>query len=208
MPVSVITYIARPQRFSRAGFIADGEDILSVLQNDNDLVRKLGLTHPQMARPLFHVWNVVLAEVARGLFGRFSGMQSFVYNGHQVSLEAERTKGWQSSVFQDEVQGKFELRVRREMAPTDRAFLQRRYALLAADQLAQMEATLTHIRFSEMAPYYIMRYGFYEGHTAYRCDPVAVAYLFGLGELEQIETAFQGCLHRVLLGHDAHSAQN
>jgi hypothetical protein len=54
-----------------------------------------------------------------------------------------------------------------------------------------------------MAPYYIMRYGFYEGHTAYRCDPVAIAYLFGLRALEQIETAFPGRLHRVLLDHRA-----
>lgn len=201
MPVSVITYIARPRRFSRMGFIADDEDILSVLKGDNDLVRRMGLTHPQMARPLFHVWNIVLVEIALGEFGRFSGMQSFLYNGKQVMLRAENTKGWQRSIFQDEIQGRFDLCIRREMSSAERSFLHQRYSHLVADQLAHMEEKLTSIRFSEMAPYYIMRYGFYEGHTAYRSDPIAIAYLSGLRELEEIETAFQGCLYRALTDH-------
>jgi len=42
MPVDVITYIGRPWRFSGAGFMAEDEDIISVLKGDNNLVRKLG----------------------------------------------------------------------------------------------------------------------------------------------------------------------
>jgi len=60
---------------------------------------------------------------------------------------------------------------------------------------------LSHIHISEMLPYYIMRYGFYEGHTDYRTDPVAIAWIFGLKSLEQIETAFDGRLDRVLTEH-------
>ncbi len=63
MPIDVITYIGRSGRFSEAGFMAGNEDIISVLKGDDDLVRKLGLTHPKMARPLFHVWNTMLKEI-------------------------------------------------------------------------------------------------------------------------------------------------
>jgi len=49
IPVSLITYIGRPNRFSWAGFMAEDEDIISVLKGDNNLVKKIGLTHPQMA---------------------------------------------------------------------------------------------------------------------------------------------------------------
>jgi len=54
-----------------------------------------------------------------------------------------------------------------------------------------------------MAPYYIMRYGFYEGHTDYRADPIAIAWIFGLRNLEQIEAAFQGRLDVVMKHHFA-----
>lgn len=40
MPISIITYIGRPNGFSGAGFMADDEDIISVLKADNNLVKK------------------------------------------------------------------------------------------------------------------------------------------------------------------------
>jgi len=46
-----------------------------------------------------------------------------------------------------------------------------------------------------------MRYGFYEGHTDYRADPAAIARIFGLRSLEQIEAAFPGRLEEVLTQH-------
>ncbi len=52
-----------------------------------------------------------------------------------------------------------------------------------------------------MVPYYIMRYGFYEGHTSYRADPIAIACIFGLRSLQQIESAFEGRLSEVLTTH-------
>jgi hypothetical protein len=57
------------------------------------------------------------------------------------------------------------------------------------------------VNIGEMVPYYIMRYGFYEGHTDYRADPVAVAWIFGLKSLEQIEAVFPGRLEDVLTQH-------
>jgi len=60
---------------------------------------------------------------------------------------------------------------------------------------------LTFIHTGEMVPYYIMRYGFYEGHTDYRADPIAIAWLFGLKSLEELDEAFEGKLYEALTAH-------
>jgi hypothetical protein len=67
--------------------------------------------------------------------------------------------------------------------------------------MAALLKKLSSIQTGEMLPYYIMRYGFYEGHTDYRADPVAIAWIFGLKSLEQIEAAFPGRLEDVLTQH-------
>ena len=201
MPVDVITYIGRPRRFSGAGFMAEDEDIISVLKGDNNLVRKLGLTHPQMAKPLYHVWNIILQEIRCGKWGRFSGIQCFFYNHNKVTLRAESMKGWQTSIFQDEIQGRFDIDVQRVLTDAERLFLQQKYAHLSAEQMTELKEKLTSFHFSEMVPYYIMRYGFYEGHTDYRADPIAIACIFGLKSVEEIENAFPGNLYRILIDH-------
>jgi len=203
IPVDVITYIGRPGRFSGAGFMAEDEDIIAVLKGDSDLVRKLGLTHPLMARPLFHVWNMILQEIACGKFGRFSNVQAVFYNERKVVLKAESTKGWQRSIFQDEVQGRFDIDVRCELTPEEKLFLQEKHSHLTTLQMTELVETLTHFHFSEMAPYYIMRYGFCEGHTDYRADPIAIACMFGLKSIEEIDNAFGADLHRTLRNHFA-----
>lgn len=201
VPVHVITYIGRPGRFSGAGFMADDESIISVLKGDNDLVRKLGLTHPQMARPLYHVWNMILQEIECGKLRRFSGVQSFFYNGNKVKFRAESMKGWQISIFHDEIRGRFDIDVQRTLTAAEKSFLRGRYPHLSDTQIAELEKKLTGFHFSEMVPYYIMRYGFYEGHTDYRADPIAIACIFGLKSLEEIESAFEGNLYRTLINH-------
>ena len=67
--------------------------------------------------------------------------------------------------------------------------------------MSELKRKLSGIQFSEMAPYYIMRYGFYEGHTEYRSDPIAIAYIFGLKSIEEIENVFQGNLYNTLTNH-------
>jgi hypothetical protein len=52
-----------------------------------------------------------------------------------------------------------------------------------------------------MAAYYVTRYGFYEGHTGYRADPIAVSFIFGLQPLEKIERSFAGMLPDALTAH-------
>ena len=201
VPVDVITYIGQPGRFSGAGFMADDENITSVLKGDNNLVRKLGLTHAQTAKPLYHVWNIILQEIECGKIRRFSGVRSFFYNGNEITLRAEGMKGWQISIFQDEIQGRFDIDVQRTLTAAERAFLRGRYPHLSDTQMAELEKKLTRFHFSEMIPYYIMRYGFYEGHTDYRADPIAIACIFGLKSLEEIESAFQGNLYSTLINH-------
>ncbi|RQV96903.1 hypothetical protein EH221_04365 [bacterium] len=204
-PVSLITYIGRPDRFSGAGFMADDEDIISVLKGDNRLVSVLNLTHPQMAKPLFHVWNIILKEIELGNWVRFwDNIQEFFYNGRKVSLEAEGSKGWQISIFQDEIQGNFDFDIRTELSAEEKSFLREHYSSLSDQQFMELENKLSHIHFSEMAPYYIMRYGFYEGHTDYRSDPIAIALIFGSKTLEEIENCFQGALYRILTDHFTH----
>jgi hypothetical protein len=69
--VEEITRIGRPGVSSGIGFLAADEDLLSVLRGDNELAAKLGLKHSDLARPLFHVWNLLLREYALGKLGRF-----------------------------------------------------------------------------------------------------------------------------------------
>jgi hypothetical protein len=202
VPISLITYIGRPERFSWAGFMAEDEDVISVLKADNQLVAKMGLTHPQMARPLFHVWNIILREIELSNLSRFyDNIQTIYYNGKTIDFRAEATKGWQVSIFQDEIQGRFDMQVHCELSELEKSLLKEAYPHLSVQQMSILEKKLSTINFSEMAPYYIMRYGFYEGHTDYRSDPIAIAFIFGLKSLQEIESAFAGKLYDTLLTH-------
>jgi len=87
------------------------------------------------------------------------------------------------------------------MSITEKAFLKERYPNLSAHQMSDLQMKLSGINFSEMLPYYIMRYGFYEGHTDYRCDPIAIAWIFGFKSLEEIEGTFNGKLYEALTKH-------
>jgi hypothetical protein len=60
---------------------------------------------------------------------------------------------------------------------------------------------LSRFQTGEMQPQYIMRYGFYEGHTFWRTDPIAIAFIFGMRSLVEIETAFSGKLFEMLTEH-------
>jgi hypothetical protein len=57
--VEEINDLALPGGLSTDGFLAVGEDVFSVLKQDNQVVKKLGLSHAELARPLMHLWNLV-----------------------------------------------------------------------------------------------------------------------------------------------------
>jgi len=204
-PVTEITELGRPGGLSGAGFMAADEDIISVLKGDNWLVKKLGLTHSQMACPLYHVWNMVLVDYKLERLGRF-WEKSILYKGKNVSLKGEGSKGWQESLFRDEILGKFRLEMWRELDSEEKEFLSEKYPDLDEVQMKELWQKLSHIHTGEMAPYYIMRYGFYEGHTSYRADPIAISFVFGLKSLEEIEAAFPGRLDEALTKH--HTGEN
>ncbi len=193
-----ITELGRPERSSGAGFMAVDEDIISVLKGDNKLARTLGLTHLQMVVPLFHMWNLMFEGDRRNL-RKYT--EFIMYNHRKVEFTSEGSKGWQESIFDDEVLGKYQLTASRGLSSKEMSFLHRKYSHLSGEQMAEFVKKLSHINTGEMVPYYIMRYGFYEGHTEYRADPVAIAFIFGLRTLEQIEAAFEGGLYEALTKH-------
>jgi HEAT repeat protein len=197
-----IIELGRPGRSSGAGFMADDEDAISVIKGDNNLVEQLGLRHRQMAKPLFYIWNMIIRDVKMNRLGRFwEPFEYILYKGQKVFVKAEGSKGWQESLFDDEILGKFQIEIWREPNQREKTFLREKYPNLTEDQMEVFIKRLSHIHTSEMAPFYIMRYGFYEGHTAYRAEPIAIAWIFGLRNLEQIEAAFGGRLDEVLTQH-------
>jgi hypothetical protein len=201
--IAEITESGRPEGSSGWGFMGKEEDIISVLKGDNRLVKRLGLTHPQLARPLFHVWNIArwIGHKSRNVGRSVGGIDYFLYNKRKVRLLNAGGRGWQYSIFNDEIWGMYHLEFSIEFDKDEKAFLQDKYSNLSGEQIADFQEILSHIHTGEMVPFYIMRYGFYEGHTGYRADPVAVSLIFGLRSLEEIENAFAGNLYKALTGH-------
>lgn len=196
--IAEITEIGRPERYSSAGFMSHDEDIISVLRGDNRLVTQLGSIHPQMAKPLFHVFNIILTVKKDSERGNIGGV---LYNQRKIYLKFRGSKGWQDSVFNDEILGYWQIEMWRDLDKEEKAFLSREYSNLTDEDMAQLIKKLSHIHTGEMAPYYIMRYGFYEGHTSYRADPIAIAFIFGLRSLDEIESAFKGEFYETLTNH-------
>ena len=201
--VAEITELGRPESSSSAGFMAEDEDIISVIKGDNRLAKKLGLTHPKLAKPLFNIVNILKVDrdALKKLNKTLGDLNYIIYNGRIIYLNWDGGKGWQLSIFNDEVLGYYQINIRREPAAGEKEFLQKKYSFLSDEQMKDLIKRLSSIHSGEMVPYYVMRYGFYEGHTGYRTDPVAVAFVFGLKSLEEIEKSFPGELYDVLTKH-------
>lgn len=197
--VMEITRIARPMEYSRAGFMGGEEDIISVLKQDNHRVNRLGLTHIDTSKPLFHLWNLILAGAREKAFTRQAmGIESILYYGKWIRIDWEGGKGWQESIFNDEILGRYHLMIKRELDTREKKFLRDQYPGLSEKEMSELISALSSIHTGEMVPYYIRRYGFYEGHTSFRADPIAIAFIFNLKNLEEIESAFPGKLFRLL----------
>ncbi len=198
--VAEITDAGRPGAASGAGFMSRDEDILSVLKGDNRLVRAMGLTHPHVARALFHLWNTSLIniELSQQDIKPWGDIQTILYNRQRVHFTVASTRGWQNSIFDDEIYGGYHINIWREILPEEKEFLHNHYSRLSPVQIETLIKQLSHIHIGEMVPYYIMRYGFYEGHTDYRADPIALAFIFGLKTLKELEAVFDGQLYEML----------
>jgi HEAT repeat protein len=196
--------LARPGALSVEGFIGADEDVVDVLARDNRAIMALGLTHAELARPLFHIWNMMRTDIDLGRWNmvehRWDNIAAILSHGQMVKLVAGDTKGGQLSIFDDGLDGAFWIDVDRELTGHERAFVQSRYPMLSAAQMETLVRLLTHMTTGEMEPHYAMWYGFYEGQTPWRTDPIAIAFIFGLRTLEEIEAAFPGQLYGWLTG--------
>jgi hypothetical protein len=111
--------------------------------------------------------------------------------------------GWQESIFADEILGSWEIEISRALDEEEWEYLAWKYGQHGPEHLAELTKRLSSIRTTEMIPYYIMRYGFYAGHTPCRADPIAVAFIFGLRTVQEIEHTFAGELLATLTKHHA-----
>jgi hypothetical protein len=202
-PVGEITARAKPGQISVAGFVAEDEEILGVIRDDNRVVARLGLTHPQLAWPLFEIVNLILRDLELFRLGQapLYNIASVLYAGHEIHIEASASKGWQESIFADNLKGYWSIRLWREPTDKELQHLSHHYGHLGPERLAALTEMLTAIHTGEMVPFYIMRYGFYEGHTDYRADPLAIANLFRLASIEKIDAATGHDLYGALTRH-------
>lgn len=193
--IEEITRLARPGGLSTAGFLAADEEFLAVLAADNDTLTALGLTHAELAEPLFHVLNLLASEIGFVYpTHSWGNLEGFLYGGRTIFVSGEATKGGQQSIFDDGIEGAWDVDLRREPDDREEAFLRERYRDRGEGIVGPLLEGLSHIHTGEMVPQYVMRYGFYEGHTDYRADPLAIAFIFGLRTVEEIEAAFPGRL--------------
>lgn len=200
-----INRLGRPEGLSQAGFMAEDENIISVLKGDNRIVGRLNLTHPQLAKPLFHVLNMMDTDLALNRWNmakhRWENIQYFFYNDHKVFVDVEDTKGGQLSIFDDGIEGGFFIKLWRDIDEDEIKLLKDRYGHLTAAQFDSLKMMLCSFNTGEMEPQYIMRYGFYEGHTYWRTDPIAISFIFGIKTLDEIEDMFKGKLFDTLTNH-------
>ncbi len=202
--VSLITVDGRPGRSSGAGFMAADETILSVIAQDNHTVKNLGLTHPDLARPLFHLWNSARINGSENESipaDERMNISALVYNGHEVAVHITGSRGWQESIFSDEILGTGHIEIRREPDNEEMEFLKQQYEQLTPEQFEGMKEKLTHLHTGEMVLFYINRYGFYEGHTDFRADPVTIAFIFGLRSVKELHEAANGNFYQYFTSH-------
>ena len=200
-----ITNLGRPNGLSQDGFLAQDEHIMAVIKGDNRIVSQLGLTHPQLAKPLFHVLNMMDTDLALNRWNmakhRWENIQYFFYNNRKVFVEAEDTKGGQKSIFDDGIEGAFYIKLWRDLEREEVQLLKDKYGQLSASKFDSLKTLLSSLNTGEMEPQYIMRYGFYEGHTYWRTDPISISFIFGIKTLAEIEETFKGDLYGSLTNH-------
>lgn len=200
-----ISELGRPNALSQAGFMANDENIMSVIRGDNRIVETLGLTHPQLAKPLFHVLNMMETDLSLERWNmakhKWENIRYFFYNNNKVFVEAEDTKGGQESIFNDDIEGAFYIKLWREFDVDELNYLNEHYKHIPKNEFNDFLTKLSAVHTGEIEPQYIMRYGFYEGHTYWRTDPIAISFIFGLKSLHEMERLFKNNLHTILLEH-------
>jgi hypothetical protein len=203
--LDTISHLGRPEGLSHSGFMAADEDILSVIKADNRIVKKLGMKHRELAKPLFHVLNMMDMDLSLDRWNmarhQWENITSFNYKGNIVYIEAYDTKGGQRSIFNDSIEGAFHIKLWHEFSQAETEYLNRHYGHLNKEEMEAFKARLSFLNIGEMQPQYIMRYGFYEGHTFWRACPVAISYIFGFKSLEELDHLFNHDLFKIITTH-------
>ena len=154
IPISKIEEDAR-----RRGFLGQDESLLDVLRKDNDFVFSQGMTHQQLAEPLFAAIHAWVEKFGSGGMG--AGETEFVFHGKTFRVGSLSMHiGDEKSIFNDRLIGTTDFEI------TD---------------------PRTHQSFSvaSMLPLYIDRYGFYEGrYTHYRINPKDIMDIFFTDEVK------------------------
>jgi hypothetical protein len=97
--------------------------------------------------------------------------------------------------------GECHLEIRKELSDSDKSLIEKKYNRLTNIQKEAFINRLTYLHTGEMAAYYIQMYGFYEGHTEYRADPIVLAFIFGLKTLEELDLIFEGKVYEAIVNH-------
>ena len=163
--VAEITVDAWPGSASWSGFLCEHETLLSRLKTDHQLVESMKLQHQDLANPVIHTWNLVQAweSQSNDQAKASDKIEGFYYNNRYLSFKYQGGKGWQTSIFNDSLTGSYHVWAETGDSPFGPVF------------------------FSDLAPYYINRYQFYEGMTIYRLDPRNIALTYGLLSLQDLE---------------------
>ena len=198
-----ITKNGQPGHMSTDGFMASDEDIISVLKGDNTLVKDLELLHSQLAKPLFNIFNLILEHRKYYMekIRPYEDIEYIMYEGEKIYLQWGGAKGWQQSIFNDNILGYYEIDIWRELSSQEIAYLNVNYSYLTDKQMNELKKRISHIHTGEMVPYYIMRYGFYEGHTVWRADPIAISFIFSIRSLSEIDRLLDHNLYSLLTRH-------
>lgn len=201
--IAEITMRGRPDRMSGAGFMAEDEDIISVLLGDNRIVRKIGLRHSDLAKTIFHLWNIIQYSNQVRVLNNIEPpkVDTIFYNDKVIKYVIPSCRGWQYSIFNDSIWGECHLEIQVTLSDEENKFIEQNYKHLTPEQKTDFINRLTHLHTGEMAAYYIQMYGFYEGHVEYRADPIVLAYMFGLKTLKELNNAFNGNLYETIINH-------
>jgi predicted lipase len=127
--------------------------------------------------------------------------KSIFYNGHEIALKIRCTKSFQNSIFFDNLQCTYDMEIGRTLTRDEEVYIDKTYSKFSESEQMEIKKKLSEIRVGEIIPYYIQRYGFYEGHTMWRADPLAIAFIFGIKSLKELEMTFPGKLNEILFQH-------
>jgi len=195
--IEVINFISKPNRFSDAGFLAEDEDVISVLKRRQQNCYENGNGSFSDGKTFISYLECTSGDYLEGQ----SDTATIYYNSNKVNIIRTWLNGYQESIFHDEIEGRNNIQIWRDLNKEELEFLKRSYSDLPEDSFRLLINRLTHLHISEMLPFYIMRYGFYEGHTSYRADPLTISVVFGLKSIKDIDSIFKNDLYNTLNQH-------